>query len=59
MLQNKGGQSLNEKCYLRPIHVVTFTLRSILVTDYIKKKRPGSPLLFSFEYNLLPNLISK
>jgi hypothetical protein len=37
-------------------------LISILVTDYIKKRRGqallSSPLLFSFEYNLLPNLIS-
>ena len=30
---------------------------SILVTDYIQKRR-GQALLFSFEYNLLPNLIS-
>ena len=37
------------------IHVVTFTLISILVTDYIQKRR-GQALLFSFEYNLLPNL---
>ena len=41
-----------------PIHVITFTLISILVTDYIQKRR-GQALLFSFEYNLLPNLISK
>ena len=41
-----------------PIHVVTFTLISILVTDYIQKRR-GQALLFSFEYNLSPNLISK
>ena len=32
-------------------------LISILVTDYIQKRR-GQALLFSFEYNLLPNLIS-
>ena len=30
---------------------------SILVTDYIQKRR-GQALLFSSEYNLLPNLIS-
>ena len=39
-------------------HVVTFTLISILATDYIQKRR-GQALLFSFEYNLPPNLISK
>ena len=43
---------------LCPIHVVTFTLISNLVTDYIQK-RTGQVLLFSFEYNLSPNLISK
>ena len=32
-------------------------MKSILVTDYIQKSR-GQTLLFSFEYNLLPNLIS-
>ena len=42
---------------LCPIHVVTFTLISNLATDYIQKRR-GQALLFSFEYNLLPNLIS-
>ena len=41
-----------------PIHVVTFTLISNLATDYIQKRR-GQDNLFSFEYNLLPNLISK
>ena len=41
-----------------PIHVVTFTLISNLATDYIQKRR-GEPGLFSFEYNLSPNLISK
>ena len=45
-------------CSYCPIHVVTFTLISLLVTDYIQKRR-GQSLLFSFEYNLLPNLISK
>ena len=30
---------------------------SILVTDYIQKRR-GQALLFSLEYNLLPNLTS-
>ena len=45
-------------CPLCPIHVVTFTLISNLATDYIQKRR-GEPGLFSFEYNLLPNLISK
>ena len=29
-------------CYLRPIHVVTFTLISNLATDYIQKRR-GEP----------------
>ena len=43
--------------HLCPIHVVTFTLISKLATDYIQKRR-GEPDLFSFEYNLLPNLIS-
>ena len=43
---------------LCPVHVVTFTLISILATDYIQK-RTGKALLFSFEYNLSPNLISK
>jgi hypothetical protein len=32
-------------------------LITILLTDYIQKRR-GQALLFSFEYNLLPNLIS-
>ena len=32
-------------------------LISILVTDYIQKRR-GQALLFFFEYNMLPNLIS-
>ena len=41
-----------------PNHVVTFNLISNLVTDYIQKRR-GQALLFSFEYNLLPSLISK
>ena len=41
-----------------PIHVVTFTLTSNLATNYIQKRR-GEPGLFSFEYNLSPNLISK
>ena len=39
------------------VHVVTFTLISILVTDYTWinyiQKRRGQALLFSFEYNLL------
>ena len=43
---------------LCPIHVVTCTLISNLATDYIQK-RTGQALLFSFEYNLSPNLISK
>ena len=43
---------------LCPIHVVTFTLISILPTDYFQKRR-GQVLLFSFEYDLLPKLISK
>ena len=33
------------------------SLISILVTDYIQKRR-GQAHLFSFEYNLLPNLLS-
>ena len=37
--------------------VVTFTLMSILATNYIQKRR-GQALFFSFEYNLLPNSIS-
>ena len=41
---------------LCPIHVVTFTLISNLATDHIQK-RTGQALLFSFEYNQLPNLI--
>ena len=41
---------------LCPIHVLTFTL--ILPKDHIQKRR-GQALLFSFEYNLSPNLISK
>ena len=32
-------------------------LISILVTDYIQKRR-AQALLYSFEYNLIPNLIS-
>ena len=36
-----------------PIHVVSFTLISNLVTDYIQKRR-RQPGLFSFEYNLSP-----
>ena len=43
---------------LCPIHVVTFTLISNLTTDYIQKRR-GESGLFSLEYNLSPNLISK
>jgi hypothetical protein len=39
------------------VHVVVKKLISILVTDYIQK-RTGQALLFSFEYNLLQNLIS-
>ena len=50
-------RKLNSK-HLCPIHVVTFTLISNLATDYIQKRR-GEPGLFSFEYNLSPNLISK
>ena len=38
------------------LHVVSFTLISILGTDYIQKRR-GQALLFSFEYNLSPNLL--
>ena len=37
-------------------HYITGPL--CLVADYIQKRR-GEPGLFSFEYNLLPNLMSK
>ena len=47
-----------KEALLCPIHVVTYTLISNLSTDYIQKRR-GEPGLFSFEYNLSPNLISK
>ena len=40
-----------------PIHVVTFTLISNLVTDYIQKRR-GEPGLFSFGYDLLPKSVA-
>ena len=43
--------------HLCPIHVVSFTLISNLATDYIQKRR-GQAFLFSFEFNLSPNLIS-
>ena len=46
------------RAVLCPIHVVTFTLIPNLATDYIQKRR-GQALLFSFEYNLSPELISK
>ena len=39
------------------VHAVVKNLISILVTDYTQKRR-GQALLFSFEYNLLPDLIS-
>ena len=39
------------------VHVVHENLISILVTDHIQKRR-GQAFLFSFEYNLLANLIS-
>ena len=55
----KGQLISKQNCRaLCPIHVITFTLISNLVTDYIQKRR-GEPGLFSFEYNLSPNLISK
>ena len=38
-----------------PIHVVTFTLITILATDYIQKRR-GQALFFSFEYNMSPKI---
>ena len=44
--------------YIFPIHVVIVTLISILATENIQKRR-GQALLFSFEYNLSPNLTSK
>ena len=50
--------SIYDAQYLCPLHVVTFTLISNLATDYIQKRR-GDPGLFSFEYNLSTNLISK
>ena len=43
--------------HICPVHLVHKNLISILVTDYILK-RSGQALLFSFEYNLLPKLIS-
>ena len=49
---------LEMEIYALSMYVVTFTLISILVTDYIQKRR-GQALLFSFEYNLLLKLISK
>ena len=42
---------------LNSVYVVVKKLISILVTGYIQKRR-GQALFFSFEYNLLPNLIS-
>ena len=36
-----------------PIHIITFTVISILATYHIQKRR-GQALLFSFEYNLSP-----
>ena len=51
----KGKLATTHYCL---VHVVTFTFISILVPDYIQK-REGQTLLFSFEYNLLPNLILK
>ena len=44
-------------CTLMPYPCSHFTLISNLVTDYIQKRR-GEPCLFSFEYNLLPKLIT-
>ena len=52
-VQTTGRQ--HAKCL---VHLVHKKLISILVTDHIQKRR-GKALLFSFEYNLLPNLISK
>ena len=66
-LSKSGHEKLKFKVYwlgqpiflpFCPIHVVTFTLISNFVTDYIQKRK-GEPGLFSFEYNLLPKLISK
>ena len=48
---------INYSSLCRLIHVVVKNFISILVTDYIQKRR-GQALLFSFEYNLLPTLIS-
>ena len=53
----KGEVLLDFSNVICPIHVVTFTLISNLATDYIQK-RTGQALLFSFEYNLSPNVIS-
>ena len=39
------------------VDAYALSMLSILATDYIQKRR-GQALLFSFEYNLLPNLIS-
>jgi hypothetical protein len=51
-------QNLKSEILLGPIHVVTFTLISILATYLIQKGR-GQALLFFFDSNLSPNLISK
>ena len=40
------------------VDAYALSMLSILATDYIQKRR-GQALLFSFEYNLSPNLISK
>ena len=50
--------SANGGLHYCPIHVVTFPWIPNSVTDYIQKRKV-EPGLFSFEYNMLPNLISK
>ena len=47
----------SRKALLKDLCLVHVDLISILVTNYIQKRR-GQALLFYFEYNLLPNFIS-
>ena len=54
-LQQNSAENI---CTLMPGPWSGRILISILVTDYIQKRREELGL-FSFEYNLLPNLISK
>ena len=48
----------NHRIHFVPHALSTFMLKSNLATYYIQKRR-SQALLFSFEYNLSPNLISK